>query len=156
MLWITFKAGQLRYAIEARTIVALAPRAILRPCVGVPAYIAGLFNFRGEPVPVVDLGQLLGGAPCPAHLSTRIILVPYAAQDGRQRIIGLMAEAVTETVEKQASEFADSGLASPETPYLGKLALGASGFIQQVIVERLLPKELEGMLFASPEKEVSA
>jgi len=154
MLLITFKAGQLQYALEAHKIIEIVPMAILRACVGVPAYIAGLFNFRGVPVPVVDLGRLTGGTPCAAHLSTRIILAPYTAQDGRKRTIGLMAESVTETVDKQASDFTESGLATAATPYLGQVAAGASGFIQQVVVEHLLPKELEGMLFAAPEKEV--
>ena len=154
MLWITFKAGQLRYALEARKIIAIVPLAMLRACAGAPPYIAGLFNFRGAPVPVVDLGRLTGGVPCSAYLSTRIILAPYAAQDGRQRTIGLLAESVTETLDKQASDFTDSGLATPGTPYLGQLAMSASGFIQQVVVEHLLPKELEGMLFTVPEKKV--
>ena len=154
MLLITFKAGQLQYALEAHKIIEIVPLAILRAYVGAPAYIAGLFNFRGAPVPVVDLGRLTGGTPCAAHLSTRIILVPYTAQDGRQRAIGLMAESVTETMDKQASDFTASGLATPETPYLGPVAMSASGVIQQVVIEHLLPKELEGMLFAVPEKEV--
>lgn len=153
MLFITFKAGIIRYALEAHKVIEIVPLVILRACVGVPAYIAGLFNFRGAGVPVVDLLRLTGGAPCAAHLSTRIILTPYAAQDGRRRAVGLMAESVTETIEKEPSDFAESGLTTPGTPYLGKLAMGESEFIQQVVVEQLLPKELEGMLFAAPEKE---
>ena len=154
MLFVVFKAGDASYALRAQEIIAIVPLVILRACVGAPPYIAGLFNYRGAGVPVVDLQWLTRGVPCKAYLSTRIILAPYTARDGRQRVIGLLAESVTETLDKQASDFKEAGLATPGTPYLGQLAMGASGFIQRVVVEHLLPKELEGMLFAVPEKEV--
>lgn len=153
MLFVTFKAGAIRYALEAHKVIGIVPLVKLRACAGAPDYIAGIFNYRGDGVPVIDLLRLTAGAACVMHLSTRIILVPYAAQNGRQRTIGLMAESVTETVEKETADFNESGLTTPGTPYLGKLAADESEFIQQVVIEQLLPKELESMLFAASEKE---
>jgi chemotaxis-related protein WspB len=148
MLFIVFKAGNANYALEARQVIEVVPLVTLRACPGAPVYIAGLANFRGTGVPVVDLGRLVGGAPCAVYLSTRIILTPYAGGDGRQRIIGLLAETVTNTVEREAADFVQNNVAVPGTPYLGNLAVNGAGFIQRIEAARLVPKELEPILFA--------
>ena len=106
-------------------------------------------------VPIVDLGRLVGGAPCAVYLSTRIILTPYAGGGGQQRVIGLLAETVTNTVEREEADFGQNNAAVPGTPCQGKLAVSGTGFIQRVVVEQLVPKELEQILFTEPEKSAS-
>ena len=155
MLFIVFKAGNANYALEARQVIEVVPLVILRACPGAPAYIAGLANYRGTGVPIVDLGRLVGGAPCAVYLSTRIILTPYAGGGAQQRVIGLLAETVTNTVEREEADFSQNNLAVSGTSCLGKLAVSGKDFIQRIVVAQLVPKELEQMLFAEPEKSVS-
>ncbi|MDP2991481.1 MAG: chemotaxis protein CheW [Kiritimatiellota bacterium] len=155
MLFVVFKAGNAHYALEARQVIEVIPLVTLRACSGAPAYIAGLANYRGTGVPIVDLGRLVGGAPCTVYLSTRIILTLYAGGNEQQRIIGLLAETVTNTVERKEPDFGQNNVAVPGTSCLGKLAVSGTGFIQRVVVAQLLPKELEQMLFAEPEKSAS-
>jgi len=155
MLFIVFKAGNASYALEARQVIEVVPLVTLRTCPGAPAYIAGLANYRGTGVPIVDLGRLVGGAPCAVYLSTRIILTPYAGGGGQQRVIGLLAETVTNTVEREEADFGQNNAAVPGTPCQGKLAVSGTGFIQRVVVEQLVPKELEQILFTEPEKSAS-
>ena len=62
MLFITFKLGEANYALEARQVIEVVPLVTLRACSGAPAYIAGLANYRGTGVPIVDLGRLVGGS----------------------------------------------------------------------------------------------
>jgi len=155
MLFIVFKAGNANYALEARQVIEVVPLVTLRACPGAPAYIAGLANYRGTGVPIVDLGRLVGGAPSAVYLSTRIILTPYTGGDNQQRIVGLLAESVTNTVERDEADFGQNNVAVPGTSGLGKLAVSGTGFIQRVVVERLVPKELEQILFADPEKSAS-
>ena len=148
MLFIVFKAGNANYALEARKVIEVVPLVTLRTCPGAPAYIAGLANYRGTGVPIVDLGRLVDGAPCAVYLSTRIILTPYAGRDDQQRVIGLLAETVTNTVEREEADFSQDNVAVPGTSCLGKLAVSGTGFIQRVVIAQLVPKELEQMLFA--------
>ena len=155
MLFIVFKAGNAHYALEARQVIEVVPLVTLRACPGAPAYIAGLANYHGTGVPIVDLGRLVGGAPCAVYLSTRIILMPYAGEGNQQRVIGLLAEMVTNTVEREEADFGRNNAAVPGTSCPGKLAVGGTGFIQRVVVAQLVPKELEQMLFADPEKSAS-
>lgn len=155
MLFIVFKAGNANYALEARKVIEVVPLVTLRACPGAPAYIAGLANYRGTGVPVVDLGRLVEGTPCAVYLSTRIILTPYAGEGNQQRVIGLLAETVTNTVEREESDFSQNNVAVPGTACLGKLAVSGTGFIQRIVADQLVPKELEQMLFAEPEKSAS-
>lgn len=154
MLFIVFKAGNASFAMEASKVIEVVPLVTLRACPGVPAYIVGLANYRGIGVPVVDLGRLVGGAPCAVYLSTRIILTPYAGSGDKQRVIGLLAETVTNTVEREESDFSQDNVAVPGSNCLGKLAVNGTGFIQRVVAAHLVPKEFEQMLFTEPEKLV--
>jgi len=155
MLFVVFKAGNANYALEARKVIEVVPLVTLRACPGAPAYIAGLANYHGTGVPIVDLGRLVDGAPCAVYLSTRIILTPYAGGGNQQRVIGLLAETVTNTVEREEADFSQNNVAVPGTPGLGKLAISGTGFIQRVVLTQLIPKELEPMLFAELEKSAS-
>ena len=75
MLLLTFVAGANRYAIDVARVVELVPRVELRSIPHAPAFLAGFLGYRGKVVPVIDLGLLVGAAPCRNCLSTRIILV---------------------------------------------------------------------------------
>jgi chemotaxis-related protein WspB len=148
MLFVVFKAGGSRYALEARHVLEVTPRVALRPCPGAPAWVAGLCNYRGAAVPVLDLGRLLGGAPCAPRLSTRLVLTPYRGRSGRERVVGLLAEGVTETATMAETDFNQAGVATAQTPFLGTLAAEQGEFIQRLDSEHLLPTELDAVLFA--------
>jgi chemotaxis-related protein WspB len=75
MLLLTFRAAENLYAIDVRHVVEVVPRIKLRRLPHAPAFLAGVFDYRGAVVPVIDLGTLLGSESCRDRLSTRIILV---------------------------------------------------------------------------------
>ena len=147
MLFVVFKSGDASYAMEARQIVEVIPLVTLRKCPGAPGYIAGLVNYGGAGMPVVDLGLLVGGLPSAPYLSTRIIVTYYAGREGRVRKMGLLAESVTNTVEREEIDFSQDSLGDAGSRCLGKLAVSGAGFIQRVVAADLVPKELETMLF---------
>ncbi len=145
MLFILFRLGKERYALDAGHVIEVIPRLPLRPQPGTPDFVAGLFNFRGKVVPVLDLGTLTVGVPCLEQLSTRIILVTYNARSGARRVLGLIAEAVTDAVKKEPHEFV--AVAAGQAPHLGKIALDDGGMVQRIQPEYLLPPEVERLLF---------
>ncbi len=147
MLFILFRLGKERYALEAANVIEVIPRLPLRPQPGSPGFVAGLFNFRGKVVPVLDLRTLTLGSPCPAQLSTRIILINYTLRSGVQRVLGLVAEAVTDAVKKEPLEFVSAGVEAGQAPHLGKIALDDGGMVQCVLPEHLLSAEVERLLF---------
>lgn len=138
MLMLLFYIGDDRYALECRQVVEVVPRVALKKVHHAPDYIAGLFNYRNLIVPVMDLCHLIRGVPCRPNLSTRIILVNYPDRDQTIQVLGLMAERVTETLNKPETEFVP-GITVDAAPYLGKLIKDEQGMIQCIRLEYLLP-----------------
>jgi chemotaxis-related protein WspB len=81
MLLLTFRAAESPYAVDVARVVEVVPRIDLRRLPHAPAFLAGVFDYRGMVVPVIDLGILLGSEACPYRLSTRIILVDSRPAD---------------------------------------------------------------------------
>jgi chemotaxis-related protein WspB len=140
MLMLLFYVGIERYAIECSSVVEVVRLISLRQSKQAPPHVAGLFKYRNLIVPVIDLCQLMQGTPCATHLSTRIILVNYlgVGQEVAQ-ILGLMAERVTETIDRQNTESVNSGFRINQASYLGEIISDRHGLIQQVKLEHLLP-----------------
>ena len=147
MLFILFRMGDERYALAAEHVIEVIPRLPLRQQPGTPGYVAGLLNFRGSVIPVLDLGMLTLGTPCPEQLSTRIILINYTLRSGAKKVLGFIAESVIDAVKREPSDFAASGVAAEEAPHLGKIALDDGGMVQCMLPEHLLPAEVEKLLF---------
>ena len=77
MLVLLFYLGDVTYTIKCDKVREIAPMVALKTMPHAPDFFAGLFNYRGMIVPVIDLCQLIQGRPCQIRLSTRIILVDY-------------------------------------------------------------------------------
>ena len=57
MQLLTFTVAGQTYAIESRRVVEVLPLVPARPIPHPPAYIRGIFTYRGRLVPLVDLGS---------------------------------------------------------------------------------------------------
>ena len=151
MLLLMLRVGDEGYAIAATEVAEVAPRVELRGVPHAPDYVAGLCNYRGLMVPVVDLCRLLRGRACRECLSTRRVLVAYPAADGARRVLGLLAEGVTDTFAANEAEFASSNIATPEAPYLDRVVVRPGAVIQRLRLDQVLPESLRRSLF--PEEE---
>ncbi|XWK90581.1 MAG: chemotaxis protein CheW [Phormidium sp.] len=137
MLILIFHIGNSLYAIDSSNVIEVIPRVTYREVPYVPKYVAGLFNYRGAIVPVIDLCQLIRGTPCKPYLSTRVIMVSYPGKDGKVQYIGLMAERVIKTRNKPEIEFVSSGIQANEAAYLGGMVMDEKGMIQRIDLDRL-------------------
>jgi chemotaxis-related protein WspB len=146
MLFQLFQLGKDRYAIEAKRIVEVVPLLHLKKVPQSPPGFAGIFIYRGRPVPAIDLCQVTLGQPAAERLSTRIIIVQYPDRDGGESFLGLIAEKATEMLRKEAKDFVDSGFQIGSTPYLGPILLDAEGPIQWVRERHLLSEQVRGLI----------
>ena len=153
MMLLLFTVGEDRFGLEVKHIVEIVPHVALKRLVGTPQCVTGLFNYRQDVVPVVDLSSMLAGVPAQNNLSTRIILVDYPIGDGRRHIVGLLAEHATETVKFNSSAFSASGVGVKNTDFVSNLAMDEKGMVQCVVLEKLLPKAVSDALFFSDEME---
>ncbi len=142
MLVLLFYLGDTMYTMKCDRVREVAPIVTLKEVPHSPDYVAGLFNYRGVIVPVIDLRQLIQGIPCKMRMSTRVILVDYVKEDNTPYILGLMAERVTETARRDESAFITPGLQMKEAPYLGGLMMEEKEMIQYVDLD-LLPESFQ-------------
>ncbi|BAV99383.1 chemotaxis-related protein WspB [Lysobacter enzymogenes] len=147
MLFLVFQLDAERYALDAATVTAVLPRVELRRLPQAHAAVAGVFDYRGEVVPVIDLCALALQRPARDAMSTRIVLADYLDRSGGARRLGLLAERVVDTVRLPEEAFAPSGVDQPQARYLGPVARDAHGLLQRIGVRELLPEAVHDLLF---------
>ncbi len=64
-----------RYAFEAPLVVEVVRLGPLTRLPAAPSFLPGVFTHRGEVLPVLDIGQLVGQPPIPIRASTRAAIV---------------------------------------------------------------------------------
>ena len=84
---IRFNIGGERYAVDGGQVQEIVPLRLLTPVPGIPAFIAGIMNLRGQLLTVVDLRSILG-VQGEQETSEAKVLVVVAS--GRQ--FGILAE----------------------------------------------------------------
>ena len=148
MLFLLFQLGQDRYALEVSRVIEVLPLLEIKRLPQAPKGVAGVFNYRGRPVPAVDLSELTLGQPVAERMSTRIVVVSYRGSSGSTHLLGLMAENATEILRKEAKDFVDPGVKIGAAPYLGPVLMDAQGRpIQWLHEEHLLSEPIEHLLF---------
>jgi len=147
MLFLQFQLGEDRYALDSSLVVEVLPLLGIKQIPRAPAGVAGAFDYRGKPVPVIDLSVLALGRPARLRMSTRIIIVRYPDGNGTPHQLGLIAEKATETVRRDPADFADSGVINDGAPYLGPVATDPNGLVQRIELAQLLPVAIRDVLF---------
>ncbi|QJD29335.1 chemotaxis protein CheW [Methylococcus geothermalis] len=149
MLLVPFQIGGEHYALPAADVLTVTQVPRLRPLSQAPAWVAGVFRYRGAVLPAVDLSLLISGRPCRALLSTRLLLVGNA--EGAVPALGLLAERVTgtETVDRDALR--ETGVSIPGAEWLGAVA-GLDRVVLQLIRWQPLATEELARLCAEVER----
>jgi chemotaxis-related protein WspB len=148
MLFLVFQLGTDRYALQAAQVVEVLPLVNSKHVPRAPVGVTGVFDYHGTPVPLIDLTELAQGKPSRKWMSTRIILVNYRDKSGRVHLLGFLAERATETMHRSEEEFADSGIAVADAPFLGSVLTDAAGIIQQIDIQNVLSESVGKHLFS--------
>lgn len=145
MLFLLFQLGADRYAIEAQRVAEVLPLVQVKAVPQAPRGVAGLINYRGQAVPVVDLSATTVGRPAALRLSTRLIVV--RTTDTASGFLALLAEQATDSARIDAAEFTSSGVNVAGAPYLGPVAKDAEGrLVQWIDWSKLLPADVREAL----------
>jgi chemotaxis-related protein WspB len=158
MLLLTFQADASLYAVDVTRVVEVVPRVNLRRLPHAPAFLAGVFDYRGNIVPVIDLGTLLGSSACRNLLSTRIVLVDSrpgerAAIGPRPWLLGIIAERVSDVVSVKPEGMKSAAMQLPTAPYLGSIVELDHEMAQLIVIDRVLDEPLRAAFFGEGEKE---
>ena len=154
MLLLLFEIENGRYALDTNQVVEIAPLVKLKKIPVAPDFIAGLMNYRGDGVPVLDLGQYIDGVEAENKFSTRIIIVknPFKAHLGEY--IGLIASNVTETVKINLTKPPSTGVLMDKSLYAGEEAPDTEDMIQWFDLKKMLPEQEINALFEEEEQEI--
>lgn len=147
MLFVLFHLGLERYALEAQRVVEVVPLLALKKIPQAPRGVAGLFIYRGRPVPALDLCELTLGRPAAEHFSTRIIIINHTPAPGEEQFVGLIVERATETLRREPQDFVETGVRVTTSSFLGPLLKDAQGVVQLINPERLLQQHAGAKLF---------
>jgi chemotaxis-related protein WspB len=147
MLFLLFYLGDQRYALAAQEVVEIVPVVELKRLTQAPSYIAGLCNYRGAPVPVIDLCRVVEKRSASRYMSTRVIMVRYKPGNDDERLLGLIAERATEMVTLDDKDFVDSGVAGEVGMSGRRVAIDSDGMIHMVDVAGLLPDSIRDVAF---------
>lgn len=147
MLLLRFRMEEDEYAIDVQQIVEVLPFAKLKHVVHAPDYVAGLLNYRGQAVPVLDLCRIALGRSSKPRLNTRIVLANYDDSDGQRHLLGYIVERVLDTVKREVGTFSPSLVKVADSPYLGDIAVQSDGIMQLIRLDALLPAQAREFLF---------
>ncbi|MCH1430891.1 MAG: chemotaxis protein CheW [Chlamydiales bacterium] len=150
MLMLLFSVGEDRYSLDCSQVVEIIPMVEVKKMVRAPDYISGIFNYRGRSVPVVDLCTLMISRPTSGRLSSRVVLVECKSNpEMKSKIIGILAEKMTETVKVENRELVTPGVNIERLPFLDKLFKIGSEMVQSIDLEKLMDSmDLKNIVFA--------
>jgi chemotaxis-related protein WspB len=144
MLMLLFYVGQERFALDCELIVEIFPKVNLKVIQQESPYIAGLMNYGGIPVPVIDTVQLIENCPSGNSMHTRIVLFKYRSLES-ENYTGLICEKAISTIDVELSQF-KTALKSTEKPYLGGIYTDGPNSIQYfdiyAFLKQLYPNEI--------------
>lgn len=147
-LYLQLFVGNNRFALSAKDVIAIVPVVSLHEVPKSPDYILGILNYHGDSVPVIDVRALLAGTKSDNRLSTRIVVIKFNADKKNFRLIGLLAEKLTEVTRVDESEFKASGVENENARYLGDVVTDERGILQRLKVSEILPDAAQKMLYA--------
>jgi chemotaxis-related protein WspB len=147
VLFLVFELDGDRYALDVNQLIEVLPLVNLKPLAKAPRGIAGLFDYRGLPIPAIDLSELIVERAALRRLSTRMLVVNYSGIGDTQHTLGLIAEKATTTMRLDVAHFNAVPVANDQTPYLGPVARDTRGLIQWLTIPELIPPTVRNLLF---------
>jgi purine-binding chemotaxis protein CheW len=96
---LTLSLSGERYAIETRYVQEVSRLTNLAPVPGVPEFVAGVANLRGQILVVFDIGPVFGFKARGPSEATRVVVCGHAEPD-----LALLVDDVSEVILRAADE----------------------------------------------------
>lgn len=153
MLSILFNLDDKQYALDSADVIEVTPLAALKKVPSAPFSLSGLMNYRGKPLPVIDICIASLERPCKRHMNSRIIITNVLSTSGVSHTIGLLVENVVGMVRHEDEDIVAHPVNLENTPHLENIYMDkkSNEMIQYVNANALLTEEIKGIL--SKEKE---
>lgn len=133
-LRVIWRSAGLIAATTIDDVVEVVPPVAWRAAPGTPPWVRGLFSYRGQLVPLVDVARLLGAAPEPDRMVNRVIVIRVPRGDTAvEWHVGLWVETVLELdrIDFEA-QGGHPGFATEAGRFLGPIAQTQWGQVQLI------------------------
>ena len=143
--YLTFTIAGETCAVAVHDVEAVLEKTELSRVSGVPDYIVGLLNLRGEAIPVIDVRRKLG-LDADEGLQDRCIIVIALGDDEKRRPVGALVDSVSEVIEigDQSIAPAKDFAVRFDKAIVRGIAKSESGFVTMIEAERLFEAPMAG------------
>lgn len=124
MTLLQFQVGPRHAALPLRDVVEVVRAVAIVPLQSDPQVVEGVFDLRGQLVPLVDLRALLGLPPRRLLPSDQFVV----ARAG-ERIVGLRADTVVGLLDLEAGELDETADLVASLPLVSQVARTAEGLL---------------------------
>ena len=107
---VVFLIGSERYAFPILMVREIIPHQPMTHVPGMPSYMEGIIDLRGQILPVMDLRRRMGMAPVPAGEEARIVVAESGGTsagcvvDGVAEVVRISPDAVVPVAESVGSQ----------------------------------------------------
>lgn len=130
---VVFEVGQRAYGLRVEQVIEVLRMAAIAPLPDTPPWLAGMLNFRGQMIPVMDLRTRLGAPWQTPGLNTPIIVVAAG-----QRVAGLIADVVREVISIPGAALRVPDTLAAQAPIVTALTPVRQRLVALLDLERLL------------------
>lgn len=102
--YLTFKLAGEEYGVDILRVQEIRGWDTVTAIPNMPDYILGVINLRGTVVPIIDFRRRFNLDSIPFGPTTVVIVVRVVGEDGRERTMGMVVDAVSEVYDVPTSE----------------------------------------------------
>ena len=132
---LIFYVGSDCYCCSCDSMLEIVPKISLKQIPQAPNYFAGILNYGGEPVPVIDLSTIIIGRESNNCMHTRIMIFKNPLE-GPIKILGIIAEKIIEAREMNPALFNESGFQIKNLTFLNGIYNTEKESIQKINVNQ--------------------
>ena len=147
MLILLFTAGDIVYGIKSKDLTEVVPFMKLIPIPKAPDYMRGIFNYRGNNIPVLDLSMIIKNDMTENILSAKILVIKLSF-GGEEKTIGLIVKKVNEIVRVDDDKLNEPSVVINEAKFLGKVFTHANKLVQLIEASSIISDEIKTLLFS--------
>ncbi|MEK6747965.1 MAG: chemotaxis protein CheW [Pseudomonadota bacterium] len=106
--YLTFIMATEEYGVDILRVQEIKGWDMVTPIPNTPDYIKGVINLRGTIVPIVDLRRRFGLPNIEYGPTTVVIVLKVYAEDGKERTMGIVVDAVSDVYNVTAKDMKDT------------------------------------------------
>ena len=146
--FLTFELAGDAYGIEILKVQEIRGWEPVRKIPNTPSFVKGALNLRGSIVPIIDLRERFHLEKADYTPTTVVIVMNIDIGDGRNTVMGIVADAVSDVLDIDLSDIRESPNlgAKINTRYMRGMYVGKTNMVMLLDVDKLLnPDEFVGI-----------